>query len=79
MSREVAVREEGLLTVRELRIAFASGHALLPAVDGIDLCVAAGETLALLGESGCGKSATAVARQYPARCPAAAGSAPPGR
>ena len=61
MSREVAVREEGLLTVRELRIAFASGHALLPAVDGIDLCVAAGETLALLGESGCGKSATALA------------------
>ncbi|MCM8611966.1 ABC transporter ATP-binding protein [Accumulibacter sp.] len=50
-----------LLTVRQLRVAFAQGRALLPAVDGIDLRLAAGETLALLGESGCGKSATALA------------------
>ncbi len=50
-----------LLAVRQLRVAFAQGRALLPAVDGVDLRLAAGETLALLGESGCGKSATALA------------------
>ncbi len=49
-----------LLAVRDLRIAFVSGRSLLAAVDGVDFEVAAGETLALLGESGCGKSATAL-------------------
>ncbi|MCP5228658.1 ABC transporter ATP-binding protein [Accumulibacter sp.] len=49
-----------LLEVANLRIAFASGRSLLAAVDGVDLRIAAGETLALLGESGCGKSATAL-------------------
>ncbi|HRD91041.1 MAG TPA: ATP-binding cassette domain-containing protein, partial [Accumulibacter sp.] len=52
---------EELLAVRQLRVAFAHGRSLLPAVDGIELRLAAGETLALLGESGCGKSATALA------------------
>ncbi len=61
MSQEVRVREEVLLRVRDLRIAFASGRSLLPAVAGIGFQVVAGETLALLGESGCGKSATALA------------------
>ena len=53
-----------LLSVRNLRMGFASGSAntrsVLPAVDGIDFDLRAGETLALLGESGCGKSATAL-------------------
>ncbi len=39
-----------------LRKAFNDGS--VPAVDGIDLTVGAGETLALLGSSGCGKSTT---------------------
>ena len=51
---------EILLAVDDLRLAFASGRSLLTAVDGVSFSVAAGETLALLGESGCGKSATAL-------------------
>jgi len=52
--------KEILLSVRNLRMGFASGRSVLPAVDGIDFELRAGETLALLGESGCGKSATAL-------------------
>ncbi|WP_299072884.1 dipeptide ABC transporter ATP-binding protein [Accumulibacter sp.] len=63
MNEEVDVggpRNEILLAVDDLRLAFASGRSLLTAVDGVSFSVAAGETLALLGESGCGKSATAL-------------------
>jgi len=61
MSTPQNLHGEELLAVRQLRVAFAQARSLLPAVDGIDLRLAAGETLALLGESGCGKSATALA------------------
>ena len=50
-----------LLSVRDLAMGFASAKGVLPAVAGISFDVAAGETYALLGESGCGKSATALA------------------
>jgi peptide/nickel transport system ATP-binding protein len=49
-----------LLRVRGLRTAIASGDAVVRAVDGIDFEIARGETFALLGESGCGKSLTAL-------------------
>jgi ABC-type phosphonate transport system ATPase subunit len=52
MSREASLSDDVLLCVRDLRIAFVSGRSLLPAVDGIGFRLAAGETLALLGESG---------------------------
>ena len=48
-----------LLDVAGLQVLLGNG-AIRP-VDGIDLQLAAGETLALLGESGCGKSMTALA------------------
>ena len=57
-----------MLEVRNLRLGFAAGSRVLTAVDGISFSVARGETFALLGESGCGKSVTAqgVMRLLPA-------------
>ncbi|MEO8453516.1 MAG: ABC transporter ATP-binding protein [Gemmatimonadota bacterium] len=51
-----------LLEVRDLRIGFPAPHgrAMVHAVDGVSFHVDRGETLALVGESGCGKSLTAL-------------------
>ncbi len=48
-----------MLQVDNLRLGFVAGKAALAAVDGISFSISRGETFALLGESGCGKSATA--------------------
>ncbi len=47
-----------LLDVRGLTIGFPAGQGLLLAADGVDFQVAAGKTVGLVGESGCGKSVT---------------------
>jgi len=47
-----------LLDVRGLTIGFPAGEGLLLAADRIDFQVAAGQTVGLVGESGCGKSVT---------------------
>jgi len=50
-----------LLQVRDLNVLFKTRDGVAHAVNGVDLDLAAGETLAVLGESGSGKSVTAQA------------------
>jgi oligopeptide/dipeptide ABC transporter ATP-binding protein len=49
-----------LLDVRNLTTYFFTTGGLIKAVRGIDFAISEGETLALVGESGCGKSMTAL-------------------
>ncbi len=52
--------ENGLLKIRGLRTYFFTRWGIIKAVDDVDLGVGRGETLGLVGESGCGKSVTAL-------------------
>ncbi len=45
-----------LLTIKGLRTTFRTHNGEIAAVDGVDLSVAKGRTLGIVGESGCGKS-----------------------
>lgn len=47
-----------LLRVENLTIAFRTDNSLLPAVHNIQFSIREQETLAIVGESGCGKSIT---------------------
>ena len=51
---------QALLEVRGLTTHFASDEGIVHAVDAVDLRVGAGETVCLVGESGCGKTVTAL-------------------
>ena len=53
--------QERILEIENLKIHFPTEDGLVKAVDGIDLFVHEGETLGIVGESGCGKSVTALA------------------
>lgn len=50
---------EIVLDINNLRVYFDTPEGIVKAVDGIDLEIKKGEKLALVGESGCGKSVTA--------------------
>jgi len=56
-----------LLEIKNLQLDFVTDGQAVRAVDGVSLQIAAGETLCLVGESGCGKSVTAqsIARLVP--------------
>ncbi len=49
-----------LLQIDDLRTHFEADGGFVPAVDGVSLSIPHGKTVALVGESGCGKSVTAL-------------------
>ena len=49
-----------LLEIKGLKTHFSTDDGMVHAVDGVDLYVDKGETLGIVGESGCGKSVTAM-------------------
>jgi peptide/nickel transport system ATP-binding protein len=51
---------EHLLEIRGLQTDFATDDGTVRAVDGVDLTIDRGETLGIVGESGCGKTVTAL-------------------
>src|SRR5919198_6502128 len=53
-----------LLSVRGLRTEFLTSRGLVRVADGVDLEIGEGEVLGLVGESGCGKTVTALSIMY---------------
>jgi len=51
---------EKLVEIRNLRTHFYTEDGIVPAVDGVNLYIKRGETLGVVGESGCGKSVTSL-------------------
>ncbi|RLI06311.1 ABC transporter ATP-binding protein, partial [Candidatus Bathyarchaeota archaeon] len=50
---------ETILGVKNLRLYYSTKKGIVKAVDGVSFDLKKGETLALVGESGCGKSSMA--------------------
>ncbi len=51
---------DALLEIRGLKTHFATDDGVVQAVDGVDLSIGRGETVCVVGESGCGKTVTAL-------------------
>ena len=56
----MAIKNETLLSIENLSVAFKQGGTTNLAVDGVSFTINKGETVALVGESGSGKSVTAL-------------------
>lgn len=69
-SLETEVAAAGnVLEIQSLRTHFYTRDGVVPAVDGVSLEIRPGETLSLVGESGCGKSITALSVLRLVSCP----------
>lgn len=53
--------KSGLLKIKDLHVTFNTEEGLVKAVNGVNLEINKGETLGIVGESGCGKSVTSLA------------------
>jgi peptide/nickel transport system ATP-binding protein len=51
---------EPLLAIRGLKTYFSTDDGMVRAVDGVDIAIGRGETVGVVGESGCGKTVTAM-------------------
>ena len=58
MKKNAPDNTENILEIHNLRVHFDTDEGLVKSVDGVDLEIAKGTTLGLVGESGCGKSVT---------------------
>ncbi|MFL6517551.1 MAG: ATP-binding cassette domain-containing protein, partial [Bacillus sp. (in: firmicutes)] len=56
----VSEKNNPILEVKGLKTHFFTKHGVSKAVDGIDFTLRKGETLGIVGESGCGKSMTSL-------------------
>ena len=59
-ARAAAPDKVSLLQIRGLKTHFKTDDGWLHAVDGVDLTIERGETVCVVGESGCGKTVTAM-------------------
>jgi oligopeptide/dipeptide ABC transporter ATP-binding protein len=59
MDAQIAGTRERILEIRDLSVSFHTARGVVRAVRHLDLAIEGGETVALVGESGCGKSVTA--------------------
>ena len=60
MIREILQNQEILLDIKNLILNFYTNRGQITALDGIDLKLYKNESLGLVGETGCGKSITAL-------------------